>query len=258
MGNIQSRRASKETVEKKEIINKVLYGSDPDAWNNGPELHSRPVEEQDVIYSDYQEDLERVGLLQGHSPKRAEDRPLQTSTEDESSPVDVHAAASSDRVHDFPELSATASRPSSNFSDSRRSSSFIGSTHSSHGLANIIKSAHRGTAPAKDAFIATGETLYAGSTRRNTVKGFLWSLAISGMHYVGIAALRIPEGHSTLNPFLLVLSGLISWVVCLMGVILMSQIETHFAQQCLFSVIASTGVAAMHFNGTHVLSPITQ
>ena len=78
------------------------------------------------------------------------------------------------------------------------------------------------------------------------------------MHYVGIAALRIPEGHSILNPFLVVLSGLISWVVCLVGVILMSQIETHFAQQCLFPVAASTGVAAMHFTGTHVLSPITQ
>ena len=166
-----------------------------------------------------------------------------------------HAAASSDRAHDFPELSATASRPSSDFSDSRRSSSFMGSTRSSYGLANIIKSAHSGTAPAKNAFIATGETLYAGNTRRNIVKGFLWSLANSGMHYVGIATLRIPE---TLNPFLVVLSGLISWVVCLVGVILMLQIETHFAQQCLFSVVASTGVAAMHFTGTHVLSPITQ
>ena len=134
----------------------------------------------------------------------------------------------------------------------------MGSTHSSRGLAKIIKSAHRGTAPAKDAFIATGETLYAGSTRRNVVKGFQWSLAISGMHYVGIAALCIPEGYSTLNPFLVVPSGLISWAVCLVGVILISQIETYFAQQCLFSVVASTGVAAMHLIGTHVLSPITQ
>lgn len=112
--------------------------------------------------------------------------------------------------------------------------------------------ARRSTAPAKNAFITTGEALYSGCKPRNIVKGFLWSLAVSGMHYVGIAALQIPKGHLTLNPFLVVLSGLISWIVCLVGVILMDRIETHLAQQFLFSVVASTGVAAMHFTGMFV------
>ena len=88
----QKRRSRRRRLS----IKSTVYGSDPDTWNNGSELHSRPVEEQDVINSDYQEDLERVGLLQAYSPKRAEDHPLQTGTEDESSPVGVHAAASSD------------------------------------------------------------------------------------------------------------------------------------------------------------------
>lgn len=141
---------------------------------------------------------------------------------------------------------------SSEQSSSRRTSSFMGSNHSSYGLgglSGIMHLAHRGASPTKNAFIATGEALYAGCTRKNTIKGFMWSLAITSMHYVGIAALVIPNGDFTLEPFLVVLSGLISWVVCLVGCILMSQIETHLTQQCLFSAVASIGVAAMHFTG---------
>lgn len=139
-------------------------------------------------------------------------------------------------------------RPSDQ-SISRRSSSFMGSTHSSYGLSNIMNLAYRGTSPAKNAFIATGEALYAGCTRRNIAKGFLWSLAITSMHYVGIAALRIPQGDFTLEPPLVILSSLISWVVCLVGCVLMSQIETHLTQQFLFAIVACTGVAGMHFTG---------
>lgn len=147
-------------------------------------------------------------------------------------------------------------RSTSEQSTSRRSDSFIGLTHNSYGLGNIMNLAYRGTSPAKNAFIATGEALYAGCTRRNIAKGFLWSLAITSMHYVGIAALRIPRGDFTLEPPLVILSGLISWVVCLVGCVLMSQIETHFAQQLLFAVVACTGVAAMHFTGTSVQTSI--
>ena len=252
----QGRRQKRRSRRRRFSSKSTVYEYDSGAWKNGHEPLSRPVEE-DVVYSDYEEDVERVGLLQGQSLERTEGHSLQTSPGPDPPSLDAHAAAHSDQAHEFPELSPGASRPSSDFSDSRRSSSFMGSTQSSHALANITNLAHHGTGPAKNAFIAMSEILYAGSTRRNVVKGFLWSLAISGMHYVGIAALRIPEGHATLNPALVVLSGLISWVVCVVGVILMSQIETHFAQQCLFSVVASTGVAAMHFTGMHLLSPNT-
>ena len=133
---------------------------------------------------------------------------------------------------------------------SRRSDSLLSFTTGSFGLGSIMNIAYRSTSPAKNAFKATGEALYAGCTIRNIAKGFLWSLAITSMHYSGIAALRIPSGYFTLHPFLVILSGLISWVVCLVGCVLMSQIETHFAQQFLFAAVACMGVAAMHFTGT--------
>lgn len=240
----------------------TAVGSDPDTWKNGFKPLSESAEEEDGVSSDCEEASENIGLLEGHPPEMAADPPLNTGNGTESPSVAAHPATIDNSTQDSPELSPTVSpagtstsRPSSTFSDSRRSSSFMSSNHSSYGLANIMNVAQRSTAPAKNAFITTGETLYAGCTRRNVLKGFLWSLAISGMHYVGIAALRIPTGHFTLNPFLVVLSGLISWVVCLVGVILMSQIETHLTQQFLFSAVASTGVAAMHFTGTHVQFP---
>ena len=140
------------------------------------------------------------------------------------------------------------SQISSDSSASRRSS-FASSANSSHGLANIVNIAQRRAMPAKNAFKATAEALYDGFTVVNMIKGFLWSLAITGMHYVGIAALRVPQGYYTLNVYLVVLSAIISWIVCLVGVIMMSCMETHLAQQLLFSVVASVGVAAMHFTG---------
>ncbi|KAL8646908.1 MAG: hypothetical protein Q9226_006659 [Calogaya cf. arnoldii] len=132
---------------------------------------------------------------------------------------------------------------------SGRSSSFTSTSQSSTGLRDIFNIACQTTAPAKNAFVATGERLYSGCTSRNIVKGLLWSLAITSMHYVGIVALKIPQGHVTLNPFLVILSATISWVVCSVGCILISRIEVHLTQQLLFAVVASTGVAAMHFTG---------
>ena len=140
---------------------------------------------------------------------------------------------SSDSSTGFPGFPRYQRRPSEQ-SISRRSDSFMGSSHSSYGLSNIMNLAYRGTSPAKNAFVATGEALYAGCTRRNIIKGFLWSLAITSMHYVGIAALRIPEGKFTLEAPLVILSALISWIVCLVGCILMSRIETHLAQRTYF------------------------
>jgi len=114
----------------------------------------------------------------------------------------------------------------------------------------MINTAYRkGTSTGKNAFLATAETLYHGLTLKNLIKGLLWSLAITSMHYVGIAGLRIPRGYFVLNPFLVILSALISWVVCLVGCILMAHMETHLPQQFLFSFVATAGVAAMHFTG---------
>jgi NO-binding membrane sensor protein with MHYT domain len=145
--------------------------------------------------------------------------------------------------------SSTGFTDSSEHSVSRRSSSILGSNSSSYGLSSIMNIAYRSTSPAKNAFISTGEALYAGCTRKNATKGLFWSLAITSMHYAGLKALSIPMGYCTLNYWLVLLSGMISWCVCVVGCILMPQMESHLGQQFLFSAVASTGVAAMHFTG---------
>jgi hypothetical protein len=146
--------------------------------------------------------------------------------------------------------STTGLTDSSEPTSSRRSSLPTGSSSiSTFGLSSIVNIAYRSTTPAKNIFITTGEALYLGFTLKNIAKGFLWSLAITSMHYAGIAALSIPSGYYTLNYILVVLSGIISWLVCVVGCILMSQMETHLGQQFLFSIAATFGVASMHFTG---------
>lgn len=135
----------------------------------------------------------------------------------------------------------SSSLPASSLLSSRSPSAF--------GLYSIINIAYLTTAPAKNVFIATGEVLQIGFTRKNIFKGFIWSLAITTMHYAGIIALSIPSGYCTFNYGLVALPGIISWVVCVVGCILMSHMETHPGKQILFSIAATTGVAGMHFTG---------
>ena len=189
-----------------------------------------PVSPQSILHRDPGHKL--LGL---HLNGSAVETPtkLSAQTPERITPTRVESSDSSTGFPGFLGYPRYQRRPSDQ-SISRRSDSFMGSTHSSYGLSNIMNLAYRGTSPAKNAFVATGEALYAGSTRRNIIKGFLWSLAITSMHYVGIAALRIPQGAFTLEAPLVILSALISWIVCLVGCILMSRIETHLAQRTYF------------------------
>lgn len=192
---------------------------------------------------DAEEDAERDGLLQERSYGPGADH--SSPPDDEQEPATPMTNGHSPRKSiPFTHIeSATGtSTPSS-------ASSISGVSHT-HGLTNIAHFAHESKSSSQNPFVATGRMLYQGCSRRNLVKGFSWSLAVTGMHYSGIAALRIPEGHYTLNPILVVLSGLLSWATCLVGVILMASIETQLAQQLLFSLVAAFGVAAMHFTGT--------
>jgi NO-binding membrane sensor protein with MHYT domain len=146
--------------------------------------------------------------------------------------------------------STTDFTDSGEHSTSGRSSSLMGSSSTStFGLSSIVNIAYLTTTPAKNIFLLTGETLYLGCTRKNVVKAFVWSLAITSMHYAGIGALDIPDGYYTLNYGWVALSGIISWLVCVIGCILMSHMETHLGQQCLFSIAATAGVTSMHFTG---------
>ena len=232
------------------LISKPTLGPDrngifrPDTPPETPPMSPQPVLHRDPAHK----------LLGLHLNGSAAEIPTKLSAQSPEQTTPTRAESSESSIG-FPGFPRYQRRPSDQ-SVSRRSDSFMGSTHSSYGLSNIMNLAYRGTSPAKNAFIATGEALYAGCTRRNIFRGFLWSLAITSMHYVGIAALRIPQGDFTLEPPLVILSGLISWAVCLIGCILMSQIETHLTQQFLFAVVACIGVAAMHFTGTSVRNSI--
>ncbi|KAH8897209.1 hypothetical protein GQ53DRAFT_837893 [Thozetella sp. PMI_491] len=88
-----------------------------------------------------------------------------------------------------------------------------------------------------------------GCTLKNLVKGFVWSTAVTSMHYVGIFALRIPGGYYVFNHWLVMFSALISWAVCTIGCILMATMETYLPQQVMFSILAAAGVGGMHFTG---------
>lgn len=140
---------------------------------------------------------------------------------------------------------------SSNSSFSRRHSDTASSETSSFGIGlfSSTKTWKPGSEHQANPVKYMLTALRDGLSLRNIAKGFFWSLAITSMHYAGILALKIPDGYCRLDPGLVLLSGTISWVVCTVGCILMSQMESHLAQQILFAGVATTGVAAMHFTG---------
>ncbi len=152
-------------------------------------------------------------------------------------------------IHDHAESTTGFTESTENAFPRRSPALRSNSTASYYGLSSMMNIAYRSTSLPKNAFLATGEALYSGCTYKNMTKGFLWSLAITSMHYAGIFALSIPNGYCTLNWFFVILSGFISWCVCVVGCILMPQMETHLTQQFLVSAVATTGVAAMHFTG---------
>jgi len=138
---------------------------------------------------------------------------------------------------------------SSDWSSLRRDSSAGASSSGYLGLSSAMGIVYRRGTSTGNAFVIIARALYNGCTVLNISKGFLWSISITSMHYVGIAGLRIPQGYCTLNPILVLVSALISWIVCLVGVVLMANMETQLAQQLLFSAVATIGVASMHFTG---------
>lgn len=117
------------------------------------------------------------------------------------------------------------------------------------GLFSSTKTWTPGSGPGDNPVKYMLTALWGGLSLHNIAKGFSWSLAITSMHYAGILALKIPEGHCKLDLVLVLLSGTISWIVCTVGCILMAQMESYLVQQILFAVVATTGVAAMHFTG---------
>ncbi|KAJ5320898.1 hypothetical protein N7476_003900 [Penicillium atrosanguineum] len=126
-----------------------------------------------------------------------------------------------------------------------------GTMRTSRQRKNIISAC---SAPTLNTLLITANVLLNGLTFANVVKGFVWSIALTNMHFMGVKAMDIPGGFVSLDPLRVMLCALISWSVCCVGVILMAGMEVNLKQQVVFSVVAATGVAAVHFSGMHACS----
>jgi NO-binding membrane sensor protein with MHYT domain len=141
------------------------------------------------------------------------------------------------------QLSSSEPRGSGSQSDLRIGSSQL----------DLKSMADHGTAPTQNAFTATYYGILGGMSWKAVIMGLIWSLSLTCMHYGGLLAMSIPDGRLTFNPVLVIISAIISWVVCIAGYIYMVNIEPHLSQQVLFSAIAASGIAAMHFTGEEPL-----
>ena len=223
----------------------------------------RPESMQNPSQNSDTSKLNGHGLSSAEPGMRPGNHPLLLKTYDDPEPAEVLPTLVSLQgndaeivvAHDEPNGSERGSIDASGGSSepllSRRSSGVTESDASTFGLGNMmsIRTYKASSLHAKNAFVVTAKLLYLGCTWRNAMKALLWSLAIDSMHYMGILALDIPDGYVLVDALLVTLSAVISWIVCLVGCILMAKMETHLSQQFLFSVVATAGVAAMHFTG---------
>jgi NO-binding membrane sensor protein with MHYT domain len=110
--------------------------------------------------------------------------------------------------------------------------------------------------PRQGTLLVSDVAVLNGFTLANVAKGFVWSISVTDMHFLGVKALDIPHGFVALDPARAILCATISWAVCCVGVILMGGMEINISQHFLFSVVAATGVAAIHFSSlSRVLNP---
>ena len=134
-----------------------------------------------------------------------------------------------------------------------RSSSFTGSssTRSQLGLGKFtsFRTKRPTMNTTSNPFLSAGRALSKGVTYKLIAEGFVWSMALAGMHYVGVYALKIPDGYVVFYLPLVLLSCFIGFVICVIGLLLGGEMETHLGQQMLFSVVSASGVAAKHFTG---------
>ncbi|TVY91644.1 Histidine protein kinase [Lachnellula willkommii] len=155
---------------------------------------------------------------------------------------------------DQPDLTvvSAASRYGSGFGGSSAPSSQHPWNLGASSVDNLVSMATQGTQPhRKNVLIATFEGLLGGLCLEAVLMGLLWSLSLTCMHYGGLFAMEIPEGYMTLSAIPVVISALISWVVCIAGYIYLTNIEPFLSQQILFSAVAAVGIASMHFTGLY-------
>ncbi|GAB7353147.1 hypothetical protein MBLNU459_g3681t2 [Dothideomycetes sp. NU459] len=101
----------------------------------------------------------------------------------------------------------------------RTSSSDVSASGTSGALGRLPRTKEASQSQSSNVFMATISVVYMGLTVGNIVKGLLWSLSLTSMHYCGLWSLKIPNGFVVLNPALVVLAATICWNVCIVGAI---------------------------------------
>jgi PAS domain S-box-containing protein len=107
------------------------------------------------------------------------------------------------------------------------------------------------------AIFASGVALFVVSRRRMDWSDALAGSAIMGggiatMHYIGMAAMRLPAMHHYDSP-LVILSVLVAIVMSLVALWLSFHLREHaktsWPQKCASALVMGAGVAAMHYTG---------
>ncbi|CCL98839.1 uncharacterized protein FIBRA_00844 [Fibroporia radiculosa] len=81
------------------------------------------------------------------------------------------------------------------------------------------------------------------------VRAAVWGLALVMMHYCGMWAMIIPNGHISWDLRIVVLSYVVAFTLCLVSCATMEHIEVHFGRQVAFSTISAAGCCSMHYTG---------
>jgi hypothetical protein len=176
------------------------------------DLDASPVAEMESVTLAYTSDPQTMSYAQSYRSPSVSSAGRSGPSKPPNGLVPPRISPDREEVHETSAAIPTGSR-------ARTSSdcSLYGQTTSSStslGLSSAMELIYRrGSEPAKNAFIATANLLYVGCTPRNLGKGFIWSLAITSMHYSGILALEIPSGYIQFNAGLVLLSAIISWTV---------------------------------------------
>lgn len=172
-------------------------------------------------------------------PRNTSGLPCNDFADQETQPFLNNASPLSDADHDELRLqSSSRSFPSTSTSDV-----------TIKGLGHLPRTKERAQVPSGNVFLATMTVVYAGLTVGNLIKGFLWSVSLTSMHYLGLLSLRIPNEFVRFNPILVILASTICWTVCIVGAICMENMTDLLAQQMLFAVVATSRCAALHWTG---------
>jgi NO-binding membrane sensor protein with MHYT domain len=224
----------------------------PNSYVRPSQEDSRPLLDQDL--EDDFEDYQAVTPNSARNRKAVQQeysRAVQNETNSHAATANFRDIPSpviqENGVDDTPEPYVSSTTLPLGTSESR--SSFTQRDSNLGGRYDLKGMAYQGIGPTQNAFVATYQGIYSGMCWKAVWMGLLWSLSLTCMHYGGLSAMQIPGGFLTLYPPLVIMSAIISWVVCIIGYIYMVNIEPHLTQQVLFSTVAALGIAAMHFTG---------